>query len=295
MSAAGFAAPWPARRVRSTRTDREAAVAAQDSGAGSAAGAAATTTDASGWVPPSWEDVVREHGNRVYRLAYRLTGNAHDAEDLTQDVFVRVFRSLADYTPGTFEGWLHRITTNLFLDRMRRQQKIRFDALPEDTERLAGREASPEAVYAEAHLDADVEAALAALPPDFRAAVVLCDIEQLSYEEIAQTLGVKLGTVRSRISRGRAMLRAALADRAPRTADGAVLIAAAEDPDDMYASPAAPAGRVDAPGAAGAESGQSAAPPGSRRNRDDGRARGGRRRGGVPAGSKGGAPAERPA
>jgi RNA polymerase sigma-70 factor (ECF subfamily) len=168
------------------------------------------------WVPPSWEDVVREHGNRVYRLAYRLTGNAHDAEDLTQDVFVRVFRSLADYTPGTFEGWLHRITTNLFLDRMRRQQKIRFDALPEDTERLAGREASPEAVYAEAHLDADIEAALAALPPDFRAAVVLCDIEQLSYEEIAQTLGVKLGTVRSRISRGRAMLRAALADRAPR-------------------------------------------------------------------------------
>ena len=180
------------------------------------------------WVPPSWEDVVKEHGNRVYRLAYRLTGNAHDAEDLTQDVFVRVFRSLADYTPGTFEGWLHRITTNLFLDRMRRQQKIRFDALPEDTERLAGREASPEAVYAETHLDADIEAALAALPPDFRAAVVLCDIEQLSYEEIAQTLGVKLGTVRSRISRGRAMLRAALADRAPRESRLAAEVLAAE-------------------------------------------------------------------
>ena len=195
-------------------------MAAQESGAGSAAADVAATPEASGWVPPSWEDVVREHGDRVYRLAYRLTGNAHDAEDLTQDVFVRVFRSLADYTPGTFEGWLHRITTNLFLDRMRRQQKIRFDALPDDTERLAGREASPEAVYAESHLDADVEAALAALPPDFRAAVVLCDIEQLSYEEIAQTLGVKLGTVRSRISRGRAMLRAALADRAPRSAAG---------------------------------------------------------------------------
>lgn len=195
-------------------------MAAQESGAGSAAADAVVAPEASGWVPPSWEDVVREHGNRVYRLAYRLTGNAHDAEDLTQDVFVRVFRSLADYTPGTFEGWLHRITTNLFLDRMRRQQKIRFDALPEDTERLAGREASPEAVYAESRLDADVEAALAALPPDFRAAVVLCDIEQLSYEEIAQTLGVKLGTVRSRISRGRAMLRATLADRAPRSATG---------------------------------------------------------------------------
>jgi RNA polymerase sigma-70 factor (ECF subfamily) len=236
--------------------------------------------------------VVREHGNRVYRLAYRLTGNAHDAEDLTQDVFVRVFRSLADYTPGTFEGWLHRITTNLFLDRVRRQQKIRFDALPEDTERLAGREASPEAVYAEAHLDADVEAALAALPPDFRAAVVLCDIEQLSYEEIAQTLGVKLGTVRSRISRGRAMLRAALADRAPRAGDGALLTAESEGLDDALGGPA---GRLGASRDAGLPAGQPAAEAGSRRERDDGRGRIGRRRGAVPAGGKGGAPAERPA
>ncbi len=191
----------------------------------------AASSDLTAWVPPTWEEVVRDHGNRVYRLAYRLTGNAHDAEDLTQDVFVRVFRSLADYTPGTFEGWLHRITTNLFLDRMRRQQKIRFDALPDDPERLAGREASPEAVYTESHLDADIEGALAALPPDFRAAVVLCDIEQLSYEEIAQTLGVKLGTVRSRISRGRAMLRQALADRAPRSSvtGEATLLAVSDD------------------------------------------------------------------
>ena len=68
------------------------------------------------YAAPSWDDVVRDHGARVYRLAYRLTGNQHDAEDLTQEVFVRVFRSLSQYTPGTFEGWLHRITTNLFLD-----------------------------------------------------------------------------------------------------------------------------------------------------------------------------------
>jgi RNA polymerase sigma-70 factor (ECF subfamily) len=246
-------------------------------------------------VPPSWEDVVREHGNRVYRLAYRLTGNAHDAEDLTQDVFVRVFRSLADYTPGTFEGWLHRITTNLFLDRMRRQQKIRFDALPEDTERLAGREASPEAVYTEAHLDADVEAALAALPPDFRAAVVLCDIEQLSYEEIAQTLGVKLGTVRSRISRGRAMLRAALADRAPRTTDGAAATAMAV-PAGATAEPSAArpaAGELSAPEADSPI--PPAGPGGGRHGRgDDGPAKhGGRRRGPVAVGGKGGAPQER--
>ena len=171
---------------------------------------------ASAWVPPTWDDVVRDHSARVFRLAYRLTGNRHDAEDLTQDVFVRVFRSLADYTPGTFEGWLHRITVNLFLDRVRRAQKIRFEALPDDAERVVGRERSPEAAVLDAGLDADIEIALATLPPDFRAAVVLCDIEQLSYEEIAATLGVKLGTVRSRISRGRALLRAALPDRAPR-------------------------------------------------------------------------------
>lgn len=169
------------------------------------------------WVPPTWDEVVRQHSGRVYRLAYRLTGNAYDAEDLTHDVFVRVFRSLADYQPGTFEGWLHRITTNLFLDRVRRAQRIRFDALPEDSERLAGRERTPEQVYEDTHFDDDVQAALDALPPDFRAAVVLCDIEGLSYEEIAATLGIKLGTVRSRIHRGRAGLRHALPHRTPRS------------------------------------------------------------------------------
>ena len=79
--------------------------------------------------------MVRDHSARVYRLAYRLTGNTHDAEDLTQEVFVRVFRSLDTYTPGTFEGWLHRITTNLFLDMARRRQRIRFEGLAEETER----------------------------------------------------------------------------------------------------------------------------------------------------------------
>jgi RNA polymerase sigma factor (sigma-70 family) len=168
------------------------------------------------WVPPSWESIVQEHSGRVYRLAYRLTGNVHDAEDLTQDVFIRVFRSLHTYQPGTFEGWLHRITTNVFLDRMRRKQRIRFDALTEEASaRLAGRGPSPEQSYADAHFDDDVQRALAALTPDFRAAVVLCDIEGLTYEEVSETLGIKLGTVRSRIHRGRAQLREALAHRAP--------------------------------------------------------------------------------
>ena len=169
-----------------------------------------------GWEPPSWDDIVRTHSQRVYRLAYRLTGNQHDAEDLTQEVFIRVFRSLSSYQPGTFEGWLHRITTNLFLDMVRRRARIRFDSLGEDADdRLPGREPSPERIFVDSHMDADIEAALASLAPEFRAAVVLCDIEGLSYEEIATTLDVKLGTVRSRIHRGRSQLRAALEHRAP--------------------------------------------------------------------------------
>jgi RNA polymerase sigma-70 factor (ECF subfamily) len=164
------------------------------------------------WVPPTWDEIVREHSGRVYRLAFRLTGNRHDAEDLTQEVFVRVFRSLNSYSPGTFEGWLHRITTNLVLDQVRRKQRIRFDALPEDAaDRLAGSDPGPERTWEHNNLDYDIQRALDSLAPDFRAAVVLCDIEGLSYEEIAATLGIKLGTVRSRIHRGRAQLRDALA------------------------------------------------------------------------------------
>jgi RNA polymerase sigma factor (sigma-70 family) len=166
------------------------------------------------WQLPTWEEIVRTHSTRVYRLAYRLTGNPHDAEDLTQEVFVRVFRSLESYTPGTFEGWLHRITTNLFLDSARRKQRIRFEGLADDVaQRLPGNDPSPAQAFDDRHMDSDVQSALKALPPDYRAAVVLCDIEGFSYEEIAATLGVKLGTVRSRIHRGRAQLRAALAHR----------------------------------------------------------------------------------
>lgn len=185
----------------------------------------------SGWVAPAWADIVTEHSARVYRLAYRLTGNQHDAEDLTQETFVRVFRSLSTYTPGTFEGWLHRITTNLFLDMARRRTRIRMDPLGDDADRLAGTPGpgTPELGYEHANLDHDVQRALDALSPEFRAAVVLCDIEGLSYEEIAATLGIKLGTVRSRIHRARAQLRESLAHRAP-------------DRDDLR-EPAAPAGR----------------------------------------------------
>ncbi len=172
------------------------------------------------WSAPSWEQIVAEHSARVYRLAYRLTGNRHDAEDLTQETFVRVFRSLSGYTPGSFEGWLHRITTNLFLDTARRRSRIRMDPLGEDAERVPGGAGlgTPERGFEHGNLDHDVQRALDQLSPEFRAAVVLCDIEGLSYEEIAVTLGIKLGTVRSRIHRARAQLRESLAHRAPRPA-----------------------------------------------------------------------------
>lgn len=167
------------------------------------------------WTPPTWEKLVRDHTDQVYRLALRLTGNRHDAEDLTQDVFVRVFRSLHNFTPGTIEGWLHRITTNLFLDGARRKQRIRMDPMAEASERVVGEESSPDEILDDAAMDADVQAALAALPPEYRVCVVLCDIEGLSYDEIAAVLDVKIGTVRSRIHRGRTQLREALAHRRP--------------------------------------------------------------------------------
>src|SRR5579875_3546024 len=132
------------------------------------------STPAAEWTVPSWDDIVRTHSARVYRLAYRLTGNPHDAEDLTQEVFVRVFRSLASYTPGTFEGWLHRITTNLFLDLARRKQRIRFEGLADEmAHRLPGAEPTPAEAFDDSHLDDDVQAALQGLPPEYRAAVVL--------------------------------------------------------------------------------------------------------------------------
>ena len=168
---------------------------------------------------PSWGELVAEHADGVYRLAYRLSGNQHDAEDLTQETFMRVFRSLHKYQAGTFQGWLHRITTNLFLDMVRHRSKIRMEALPEDYERVPGTDMTPEQAYSVANLDPALQTALDSLAPDFRVAVVLCDVVGMSYDEIAETLGVKMGTVRSRIHRGRSQLRAALEKEAQTNAD----------------------------------------------------------------------------
>ncbi|EEW50051.1 RNA polymerase sigma factor SigE [Corynebacterium efficiens YS-314] len=173
---------------------------------------------------PSWGELVAEHADSVYRLAFRLSGNQHDAEDLTQETFMRVFRSLKNYQPGTFEGWLHRITTNLFLDMVRHRGKIRMEALPEDYERVPGNDMTPEQAYTVANLDPALQEALDDLSPDFRVAVILCDVVGLSYDEIAETLGVKMGTVRSRIHRGRTQLRASLEAAAQDNEEVSILV-----------------------------------------------------------------------
>jgi RNA polymerase sigma factor (sigma-70 family) len=163
--------------------------------------------------PPSWEDVARDHGRFLYTVAYRLTGNHDDAQDLVQEVLLRVRKGLATYRPGSMEGWLSRITTNAFLDEVRRRGRRPVDALPAEPERaervLPAEPAADEALAAQ-RLPDDVQAALLTLPEDFRAAVVLCDVSGLSYQEIGESLDIPVGTVRSRIHRGRALLREAL-------------------------------------------------------------------------------------
>jgi RNA polymerase sigma-70 factor (ECF subfamily) len=160
---------------------------------------------------PTWEEVARRYGRFLYSVAYRLTGNADDAQDLVQEVLLRVRRGLSTYQPGSMEGWLSRIATNAFLDEVRRRKRRPVELLPDDLDRSApGAPPADEDLAAEG-LGDDVQAALSRLPEEFRVAVVLCDVVGLSYAEIAERLGVPTGTVRSRIHRGRTMLRQALA------------------------------------------------------------------------------------
>ena len=159
---------------------------------------------------PNWEEIARDHGRFLYTLAYRLTGNDDDAQDLVQEVLLRVRRGLRTYEPGNLEGWLSRITTNAFLDDMRRRRRRPAEVLPEEPDRLAPPTPGADVAFESSVLPSDVQDALRRLPPDYRAAVVLCDVVGLSYEEIGAALDIPLGTVRSRIHRGRAQLRAVL-------------------------------------------------------------------------------------
>lgn len=170
-------------------------------------GAADDTEDHAGDRVPTWEEIARDYGRFLYTVAYRLTGDRDQAEDLVQDVLIRVRKGLETYQPGSIEGWLSRITTNAFLDEVRRRRRRPVEALPDDPERvLAGAPSADEALD-RAQLPDDIQQALRALPDDYRAAVVLCDVVGFSYDEIAESLGVPIGTVRSRIHRGRSMLK----------------------------------------------------------------------------------------
>jgi RNA polymerase sigma-70 factor (ECF subfamily) len=159
-------------------------------------------------IPLTWEEVARVYGRKIYNFAYRLTGNPDDAHDLVQEVLLRVRRGLANYQPGSFEGWLWRITRNAFLDDVRRKKRRPTAPLPEEVDRwdLASSD-SADIEYARLSLGDDIQKALLELPIEFREAVVLCDVVGLSYEEIAQAVAVPIGTVRSRIHRGRKMLK----------------------------------------------------------------------------------------
>jgi RNA polymerase sigma-70 factor, ECF subfamily len=178
--------------------------------------AAAEEREPAGEAAPSWEDVATRYGPTIYTMAYRLTGDRDEARDLTQDVFVRVYRNLDRYRPGTFEGWLYRITKNLFLDRVRRGGRLRLEPLPEEEWRQPPEPTpGPAEQLDERVLRGDLERALQQLAPTFRTAVVLCDVQGLTYEEIAEATGWPIGTVRSRIHRGRRLLRRQLDDPRP--------------------------------------------------------------------------------
>jgi len=158
---------------------------------------------------PTWEEVARDHGRFLYNVAYRLTGNDDEAQDLVQESLLRIRRGLERYEPGSLNGWLARIVTNVFLDEVRRKRRRPTDALPDDPGRVLP--PAPAADEIPTGLSTEIEHALEGLPEEFRVPVVLCDVSDLSYEQIAASTGVPIGTVRSRIHRGRRMLRAALA------------------------------------------------------------------------------------
>jgi len=163
-------------------------------------------------IPLTWEEVARVYGRKIYNFAYRLTGNPDDAHDLVQEVLLRVHRGLASYQPGSFEGWLWRITRNAFLDEVRRRNRRPTSPLPDEVDRwgIASSDAA-DVEYSRISLGDDIQKALLELPYEFRESVVLCDVVGLSYEEIARAVAVPIGTVRSRIHRGRRMLKELLA------------------------------------------------------------------------------------
>lgn len=157
----------------------------------------------------AWEEIVQSYSRRIYNLAYRFTSRADSAEDLTQDVFVRVYRSLDQYDAkqGDLQNWLMRLARNLIIDDYRKRQRAPQDESADDLEqhkyhlRSAGSSVQREMERRE--LGAQVQAGIDKLSPDLRTCVILRDIEELSYQEIVDLLKIPEGTVKSRINRGR--------------------------------------------------------------------------------------------
>lgn len=165
-----------------------------------------------------FEKLFQRSQRRAYNLAYRLTGNAADAEDVTQDAYVRAWHNFESYDASrSFEGWLFRIITNRVIDLRRRQKRVPMYSLDtpvqgdEDGQPLshefAAPDSNPEQIVVEPVMEERLQQALAALPADYREAILLCDVEQRSYQEIAEVMQCAIGTVRSRIHRARVMLR----------------------------------------------------------------------------------------
>lgn len=152
---------------------------------------------------------MRRHTRRIYNLCYRFTGNAHEAEDLTQEVFLRVYRTLGSYRAvhGGFATWMTSVTRNLLIDHYRRTRRDRLtDSLDDAMPRIEQKESAaprPDQFTALGELSQQVQRALQKLSPDLREAVILRDLQGLEYKEIQEVLQVPEGTVKSRINRGR--------------------------------------------------------------------------------------------
>lgn len=166
----------------------------------------------------AWAELVRTHHRRVYGLCYRFTGNPTDAEDLTQDVFLKVYSNLASFDTGrgSLQVWITTMTRNLLVDNFRRTRNLRatgsldegWDSVEElkPIDRLTAKGPSPHESAAQKELAKMVQNALAKVSVELREAVILRDLQDMDYKEIAQVLGIPEGTVKSRISRGRAEL-----------------------------------------------------------------------------------------
>ncbi|CAG0947189.1 ECF RNA polymerase sigma factor SigE [Anaerolineae bacterium] len=163
----------------------------------------------------AFNQLVRAYQTLVYRTAYRVLGDSAAAEDATQDAFISAFKHLRDYRGGSFKAWLLRIVTNACYDQLRVKQRrptASLDALlldPDNPAQGADRAASesPQEFAERQELGAAIQRGLATLPPDQRMTLVLVDIEGFDYEETATATGANLGTVKSRLSRGRTQLR----------------------------------------------------------------------------------------